>query len=115
MNFEEVSWGLTWSLFEEEVSLGLAYGGLKTMNFEKGLGNSRSELPCSDCLWFHFAVNETLPCSFRGILIIIEGLNEHSRRYSQFAKQLNSCNFGVYAMDCRSWWERWAAWIFSFT
>ncbi|KAK0606483.1 hypothetical protein LWI29_038252 [Acer saccharum] len=33
------------------------------------------------------------------ILIIIHGLNEHSRRYSQFAKQLNSCNFGVYAMD----------------
>ncbi|KAK1584433.1 hypothetical protein Q3G72_033005 [Acer saccharum] len=35
MNFEEVSWGLTWSHFEEEVSLGLAYGGLKTMNFEE--------------------------------------------------------------------------------
>ncbi|TXG61986.1 hypothetical protein EZV62_013349 [Acer yangbiense] len=35
----------------------------------------------------------------KGILIIIHGLNEHSGRYSQFAKQLNSCNFGVYAMD----------------
>ncbi|KAI9191631.1 hypothetical protein LWI28_011150 [Acer negundo] len=35
----------------------------------------------------------------KGILIIIHGLNEHSGRYSQFAKQLNSCNFRVYAMD----------------
>lgn len=35
----------------------------------------------------------------KGILIIIHGLNEHSGRYGQFAKQLNSCNFGVYAMD----------------
>ncbi|XVF35425.1 hypothetical protein REPUB_Repub18cG0144600 [Reevesia pubescens] len=35
----------------------------------------------------------------KGILIIIHGLNEHSGRYAQFAKQLNSCNFGVYAMD----------------
>ncbi|XP_073055337.1 uncharacterized protein [Primulina eburnea] len=35
----------------------------------------------------------------RGILIIIHGLNEHSGRYAYFAKQLVSCNFGVYAMD----------------
>ncbi|KAF2302011.1 hypothetical protein GH714_031309 [Hevea brasiliensis] len=35
----------------------------------------------------------------KGILIIIHGLNEHSGRYGQFAKQLTSCNFGVYAMD----------------
>ncbi|KAK4419934.1 hypothetical protein Salat_2406300 [Sesamum alatum] len=35
----------------------------------------------------------------KGILIIIHGLNEHSGRYSHFAKQLISCNFGVYAMD----------------
>ncbi|CAH2073019.1 unnamed protein product [Thlaspi arvense] len=42
-----------------------------------------------------------LPISgeLRGILIIIHGLNEHSGRYSQFAKQLNSSNMGVYAMD----------------
>ncbi|ESQ41126.1 hypothetical protein EUTSA_v10013735mg [Eutrema salsugineum] len=42
-----------------------------------------------------------LPLSgeLRGILIIIHGLNEHSGRYSQFAKQLNSSNLGVYAMD----------------
>ncbi|XVE97591.1 hypothetical protein REPUB_Repub03eG0032600 [Reevesia pubescens] len=35
----------------------------------------------------------------KGIFIIIHGLNEHSGRYAQFAKQLTSCNFGVYAMD----------------
>ncbi|KAJ8479641.1 hypothetical protein OPV22_023368 [Ensete ventricosum] len=35
----------------------------------------------------------------RGILVIIHGLNEHSGRYSHFAKQLMACNFGVYAMD----------------
>ncbi|XP_076950149.1 uncharacterized protein LOC143623025 [Bidens hawaiensis] len=35
----------------------------------------------------------------RGILIIIHGLNEHSGRYADFARQLNSHNFGVYAMD----------------
>ncbi|KAF5743229.1 monoglyceride lipase [Tripterygium wilfordii] len=35
----------------------------------------------------------------KGILIIIHGLNEHSGRYAQFAKQLTTCNFGVYAMD----------------
>ncbi|KAE8654595.1 lachrymatory-factor synthase-like [Hibiscus syriacus] len=35
----------------------------------------------------------------RGILIIIHGLNGHSGRYAQFAKQLNSSNFGVHEMD----------------
>lgn len=35
----------------------------------------------------------------RGILIIIHGLNEHSGRYTNFAKQLVSFEFGVYAMD----------------
>ncbi|KAI4316091.1 hypothetical protein L6164_024107 [Bauhinia variegata] len=35
----------------------------------------------------------------RGILLIIHGLNEHSGRYVDFARQLTSCNFGVYAMD----------------
>ncbi|CAK9159768.1 unnamed protein product [Ilex paraguariensis] len=35
----------------------------------------------------------------KGIMIIIHGLNEHSGRYAQFAKQLTSCSFGVYAMD----------------
>ncbi|KAK9130985.1 hypothetical protein Sjap_011472 [Stephania japonica] len=35
----------------------------------------------------------------KGILIIIHGLNEHGGRYAQFARQLTSQNFGVYAMD----------------
>ncbi|GER38054.1 alpha/beta-Hydrolases superfamily protein [Striga asiatica] len=35
----------------------------------------------------------------KGILIIIHGLNEHSGRYAEFAKQLVSCEFGVYGMD----------------
>ncbi|KAI3422785.1 Hydrolase_4 domain-containing protein [Psidium guajava] len=35
----------------------------------------------------------------RGILVIIHGLNEHSGRYACFARQLTSCNYGVYAMD----------------
>ncbi|KAI4377646.1 hypothetical protein MLD38_015241 [Melastoma candidum] len=35
----------------------------------------------------------------KGILIIIHGLNEHSGRYAHFARQLTSCNYGVYAMD----------------
>lgn len=35
----------------------------------------------------------------KGILVIIHGLNEHSGRYAQFAKQLTVSNFGVYAMD----------------
>ncbi|KAL8113529.1 uncharacterized protein LOC141666708 [Apium graveolens] len=35
----------------------------------------------------------------KAILIIIHGLNEHSGRYADFSRQLNSCNFGVYAMD----------------
>ncbi|THF99185.1 hypothetical protein TEA_010636 [Camellia sinensis var. sinensis] len=34
-----------------------------------------------------------------GIMVIIHGLNEHSGRYAHFARQLTSCNFGVYAMD----------------
>ncbi|KAJ8491686.1 hypothetical protein OPV22_013407 [Ensete ventricosum] len=43
-----------------------------------------------------------LPASgdhLRAIVVIIHGLNEHSGRYSHFAKQLMTCNFGVYAMD----------------
>ncbi|CAL0327308.1 unnamed protein product [Lupinus luteus] len=35
----------------------------------------------------------------KGILIIIHGLNEHGGRYADFARQLTSCHFGVYAMD----------------
>ncbi|KAI5586347.1 hypothetical protein BDE02_06G207200 [Populus trichocarpa] len=64
-----------------------------------------------DCRWNTFLffgarrnalfVRSWLPITgqMKGILIIIHGLNEHSGRYGQFAKQLTSCNFGVYAMD----------------
>ncbi|XP_043695772.1 monoacylglycerol lipase-like [Telopea speciosissima] len=35
----------------------------------------------------------------KGIAIILHGLNEHSGRYSDFAKQLNANGFKVYGMD----------------
>ncbi|KAK4797381.1 hypothetical protein SAY86_029707 [Trapa natans] len=35
----------------------------------------------------------------KGILLIMHGLNEHGGRYANFAKQLLSCDFGVYTMD----------------
>ncbi|KAK1290660.1 hypothetical protein QJS10_CPB18g01036 [Acorus calamus] len=35
----------------------------------------------------------------KGILVLIHGLNEHSGRYTHFAKQLTSRDYGVYAMD----------------
>ncbi|KAK3040985.1 hypothetical protein RJ639_029095 [Escallonia herrerae] len=54
-------------------------------------GVGRNALFCRS--WF--PVNGQL----KGIVIIIHGLNEHSGRYAQFASQLTSCNFGVYAMD----------------
>ncbi|GJW47601.1 monoglyceride lipase [Tanacetum coccineum] len=62
-------------------------GGATSMFYGSG-GNAlfcRSWVPLND--------------QIRGILIIIHGLNEHSGRYTDFARQLNSCNFGVYAMD----------------
>ncbi|KAL9279168.1 putative 2-acylglycerol O-acyltransferase [Arabidopsis thaliana] len=62
-----------------EISCSLFYGRRGNALF------SRSWLPIS--------------VELRGILIIIHGLNEHSGRYSQFAKQLNASNLGVYAMD----------------
>ncbi|KAK1425983.1 hypothetical protein QVD17_14650 [Tagetes erecta] len=54
-------------------------------------GTGRNALFCRS--WF------PMSDEIRGILIIIHGLNEHSGRYADFARQLNSCNFGVYAMD----------------
>uniref|UniRef100_A0A7C9DE49 Acylglycerol lipase n=1 Tax=Opuntia streptacantha TaxID=393608 RepID=A0A7C9DE49_OPUST len=54
-------------------------------------GVRRNALFCRS--WFPIAG------SLRGIIIIIHGLNEHGGRYAHFAKQLTSCNFGVYAMD----------------
>ncbi|KAI9087363.1 hypothetical protein K1719_030683 [Acacia pycnantha] len=35
----------------------------------------------------------------RGLVLIMHGLNEHSGRYSDFAKQLNANSFKVYGMD----------------
>lgn len=35
----------------------------------------------------------------RGLVIILHGLNEHSGRYSSFARQLNACGYKVYGMD----------------
>ncbi|KAK9699827.1 hypothetical protein RND81_08G198000 [Saponaria officinalis] len=45
--------------------------------------------------WFPLCDDHDL----KGIIIIIHGLNEHGGRYSHFARQLTSRNFGVYAMD----------------
>ncbi|XP_008791599.1 monoacylglycerol lipase-like [Phoenix dactylifera] len=55
------------------------------------LGSRRNALFCR--LWVPSAGH------MKGILVIIHGLNEHSGRYAHFAKQLTSCNFGLYAMD----------------
>ncbi|PIN24706.1 Lysophospholipase [Handroanthus impetiginosus] len=55
------------------------------------VGVKRNALFCRS--WFPFSGD------LKGILIIIHGLNEHSGRYTHFAKQLISCHFGVYAMD----------------
>ncbi|XP_062022298.1 uncharacterized protein LOC133738727 [Rosa rugosa] len=54
-------------------------------------GVRQSALFCRS--WFPVSGNP------RAILVIIHGLNEHSGRYADFARQLTSCNFGVYAMD----------------
>ncbi|XP_030517126.2 monoglyceride lipase [Rhodamnia argentea] len=35
----------------------------------------------------------------RGLVILLHGLNEHSGRYSDFAKKLNANGFNVYGMD----------------
>ncbi|OMO50239.1 hypothetical protein CCACVL1_30556 [Corchorus capsularis] len=35
----------------------------------------------------------------RGLVVLLHGLNEHSGRYSAFAKQLNANGFKVYGMD----------------
>jgi acylglycerol lipase len=36
---------------------------------------------------------------FRGLIVVLHGLNEHSGRYSDFAKQLNMNGYKVYGMD----------------
>lgn len=35
----------------------------------------------------------------RGLVVLLHGLNEHSGRYSDFAKELNATGFKVYGMD----------------
>ncbi|CAM6106073.1 unnamed protein product [Calypogeia fissa] len=37
--------------------------------------------------------------NLKGVVILLHGLNEHSGRYDNFACQLNSQGYGVYAMD----------------
>ncbi|KAM3378957.1 monoacylglycerol lipase [Capsicum galapagoense] len=66
-------------------------GFLCRWNTSLFFGARRNALFCRS--WFPFSDE------LRGIIIIIHGLNEHSGRYAHFARQLNSCNFGVYAMD----------------
>ncbi|KMT18070.1 hypothetical protein BVRB_2g032620 [Beta vulgaris subsp. vulgaris] len=54
-------------------------------------GVRRNALFCRS--WFPVSGNP------KGIIIVIHGLNEHGGRYTHFARQLISRNFGVYAMD----------------
>ncbi|GAB2223010.1 hypothetical protein Drorol1_Dr00017144 [Drosera rotundifolia] len=66
-------------------------GGKCRWRTELFFGVRRNALFCRS--WFPAAGG------LRGIVIIMHGLNEHGGRYAQFAKQLTSSNFGVYAMD----------------
>ncbi|XP_022750155.1 uncharacterized protein LOC111299306 isoform X1 [Durio zibethinus] len=93
-----------WRREEEDTLRRRALAEGLDMGFENGDGEIR-------CCWstsiFFGVRRNALFCrswfpatgELRGILIIMHGLNEHSGRYSQFAKQLTSSNFGVYAMD----------------
>ncbi|MBA0831025.1 hypothetical protein Goarm_015516, partial [Gossypium armourianum] len=38
-------------------------------------------------------------CLSRGLVVLLHGLNEHSGRYTSFAKRLNANGFKVYGMD----------------
>ncbi|XWS17691.1 hypothetical protein CRYUN_Cryun33cG0089100 [Craigia yunnanensis] len=93
-----------WRREEEDTLRRRALAEGLDVGFETGDGEIR-------CLWctslFFGVLRNALFCRYwfpttgelKGILIFIHGLNEHSGRYAQFAKQLTSCNFGVYAMD----------------
>ncbi|CAI9093563.1 OLC1v1029094C1 [Oldenlandia corymbosa var. corymbosa] len=77
-----------------------------TTESEEEIGNWNPRCLWSTSLFFGVRHNALfcrswLPAfgELKGIMIIIHGLNEHSGRYADFARQLNSCNFGVYAMD----------------
>ncbi|KAK6912754.1 Serine aminopeptidase, S33 [Dillenia turbinata] len=65
--------------------------GVCEWNTSLFFGARRNALFCRS--WFPSSAD------IKGIMIIIHGLNEHSGRYARFARQLNSCNYGVYAMD----------------
>ncbi|XP_065619506.1 uncharacterized protein LOC112012088 [Quercus suber] len=74
-------------------------------DLDVSFGNDH-RLRCSNSLFFgpsSYAVfcRSWVPVSgdLKGILLIIHGLNEHGGRYANFARQLTSSNFGVYAMD----------------
>ncbi|TYG59949.1 hypothetical protein ES288_D07G027600v1 [Gossypium darwinii] len=93
-----------WRSEEEDTLRRRALAEALDMGFETGDG----EIQCrwSTSLFFGVRRNALFCRSWfpvtdelKGILIIIHGLNEHSGRYVQFAKQLTSCKFGVYAMD----------------
>ncbi|CAH8359445.1 unnamed protein product [Eruca vesicaria subsp. sativa] len=43
--------------------------------------------------WSPFSINH------RGLVVLLHGLNEHSGRYTDFAKQLNANGFKVYGID----------------
>ncbi|XP_027339898.1 uncharacterized protein LOC113853622 isoform X1 [Abrus precatorius] len=45
--------------------------------------------------WIPLSPNNTV----RGVVVLMHGLNEHSGRYTHFAKQLNANGFKVYGMD----------------
>ncbi|KAJ1437772.1 Serine aminopeptidase, S33 [Sesbania bispinosa] len=47
--------------------------------------------------WIPLSLNTNI--NFRGVVLLMHGLNEHSSRYSHFAKQLNANGFKVYGMD----------------
>ncbi|GKV03450.1 hypothetical protein SLEP1_g15744 [Rubroshorea leprosula] len=93
-----------WRRDEEDTLRRRALAEDLDMGFETGDGEIRCRWSTS--LFFGVRRNALFCRSWfpvtgelKGILIIIHGLNEHSGRYAQFARQLNSCNFGVYAMD----------------
>uniref|UniRef100_A0A6N2L1C4 Serine aminopeptidase S33 domain-containing protein n=1 Tax=Salix viminalis TaxID=40686 RepID=A0A6N2L1C4_SALVM len=38
-------------------------------------------------------------CGPQGLVVLMHGLNEHSGRYNDFARELNANGFKVYGMD----------------
>ncbi|XP_029124927.1 uncharacterized protein LOC109787743 [Cajanus cajan] len=56
------------------------------------LGTKRGDTIFTQC-WTPVSHN------IRGLVLLMHGLNEHSGRYSDFAKQLNANGYKVYGMD----------------